>query len=109
MNIKNYYWSDENKFIALSNLLTGDTMKLLQTLSELQWTCQHLKEAILKHLCTEDCYDEKVRHAIPLQSENTDAFISKIKMMFDRWTELAGVTKGELRDLVIRDQLYRSF
>ncbi|GFO13370.1 hypothetical protein PoB_003987500 [Plakobranchus ocellatus] len=33
-------------------------------------------------------------------------------MMFDRWTELAGVTKGnfgDLRDLVIRDQLYRSF
>ncbi|GFO22259.1 hypothetical protein PoB_004876400 [Plakobranchus ocellatus] len=33
-------------------------------------------------------------------------------MMFDRWTELAGVTKGnfgEQRDLVIRDQLCRSF
>ncbi|GFO05455.1 hypothetical protein PoB_003196000 [Plakobranchus ocellatus] len=43
---------------------------------------------------------------MPLPSENTDAFISKVEMMFYRWTELAKVTKGqlgELRDVVIRD------
>ncbi|GFO05092.1 hypothetical protein PoB_003159700 [Plakobranchus ocellatus] len=55
---------------------------------------------------------KKFSNTIPLQSENTDTFISKVEMMFDRWTELAVITKGnleELRDLVIRDQLYRSF
>ena len=33
MLVKSYDWSDDTKFLALSNLLTGDSLRVLQTLS----------------------------------------------------------------------------
>ena len=108
MLVKSYDWSDDTKFLALSNLLTGDSLRGLQTLSLEQQNYNYLKQALLKKfLCTAADYNNKFRNAIPLPSEDADAFISRLEMVFDRWVELSEIEKGnyeQLRDLMLRDQ-----
>ena len=110
MLVKSYDWSDDTKFLALSNLLTGDSLRVLQTLSLEQQNYNYLKQALLKKfLCTAADYNNKFRNAIPLPSEDADAFISRLEMVFDRWVELSEIEKGnyeQLRDLILRDQIY---
>ena len=112
MLVKTYDWSDNSKFLALSNLLTGDSLKVLQTLSLDQQNYESLKQALLKKfLCTASDYGFKFRHASPLSSEDVDSFVSRLEMVFDRWVELSKIEKGDynrLRDLIIRDQIYSS-
>ena len=50
MLVKSWDWSDDTTFFALSNRLTGESLRVLQTLSlELQnYDC--LKQALLKKL-----------------------------------------------------------
>ena len=112
MLVKSYNWSDDTKFLALSNLLTGDSLRVLQTLSLEQQNYNYLKQALLKKfLCTAADYNNKFRNAIPLPSEDADAFISRLEMVFDRWVELSEIEKGnyeQLRDLILRDQIYSS-
>ena len=112
MLVKSYAWSDDTKFLALSNLLTGDSLRVLQTLSLEQQNYNYLKQALLKKfLCTAADYNNKFRNAIPLPSEDADAFISRLEMVFDRWVELSEIEKGnyeQLRDLILRDQIYSS-
>ena len=48
MLVKSYDWSDDTKFLALSNLLTGDSLRVLQTLSLEQQNYNYLKQALLK-------------------------------------------------------------
>ena len=112
MLVKSYDWSDDTKFLALSNLLTGDSLRVLQTLSLEQQNYNHLKQALLKKfLCTAADYNNKFRNAIPLPSEDADAFISRLEMVFDRWVELSEIEKGnyeQLWDLILRDQIYSS-
>ena len=112
MLVKSYDWSDDTKFLALSNLLTGDSLRVLQTLSLEQQNYNYLKQALLKKfLCTAADYNNKFRNAIPLPSEDADAFISHLEMVFDRWVELSEIEKGnyeQLRDLILRDQIYSS-
>ena len=62
-------------------------------------------------MCTAADYNNKFRNAIPLPSEDADAFISRLEMVFDRWVELSEIEKGnyeQLRDLILRDQIYSS-
>ena len=112
MLVKSYDWSNDTKFLALSNLLTGDSLRVLQTLSLEQQNYNYLKQALLKKfLCTAADYNNKFRNAIPLPSEDADAFISRLEMVFDRWVELSEIEKGnyeQLRDLILRDQIYSS-
>ena len=112
MLVKSYNWSDETKFVALSNLLTGDALQVLQTLTEMQQTYDCLKSALLKrYLCTESGYNKKFRDAVPFAQEDIDTFISRTETLFGKWVELAGIENGDfnsLRDLMLRDQLYRS-
>ena len=112
MLVKSYDWSDDTKFLALSNLLTGDSLRVLQTLSLEQQNYNYLKQALLKKfLCTAADYNNKFRNAIPLPSEDADAFISRLEMVFDRWVELSEIEKGnykQLRDLILRDKIYSS-
>ena len=112
MLVKSYDWSDDTKFLALSNLLTSDSLRVLQTLSLEQQNYNYLKQALLKKfLCTAADYNNKFRNAIPLPSEDADAFISRLEMVFDRWVELSEIEKGnyeQLRDLILRDQIYSS-
>ena len=71
-----------------------------------------MKQALLKKfLCTAADYNNKFRNATPLPSEDADAFISRLEMVFDRWVELSEIEKGnyeQLRDLILRDQIYSS-
>ena len=112
MLVKSYDWSNDTKCLALSNLLTGDSLRVLQTLSLEQQNYNYLKQALLKKfLCTAADYNNKFRNAIPLPSEDADAFISRLEMVFDRWVELSEIEKGnyeQLRDLILRDQIYSS-
>ena len=112
MLVRSYDWSDDTKFLALSNLLTGDSLRVLQTLSLEQQNYNYLKQALLKtFLFTAADYNNKFRNAIPLPSEDVDAFVSRLEMVFDRWVELSEIEKGnyeQLRDLILRDQIYSS-
>ncbi|GFS21386.1 reverse transcriptase [Elysia marginata] len=112
MMVKSYDWTDESKFLALSNLLTGESLKVLQTLSIEQQNYETLKQSLLKKfLCTASDYNCKFRNAIPLPNEDIDNFISRLETVFDRWVGLSEVDKGnygKLRDLIIRDQIYSS-
>ena len=53
MLVKSYDWSDDTKFLALSNLLTGDSLRVLQTLSLEQQNYNYLKQALLKKFCVQ--------------------------------------------------------
>ena len=111
MSVKSYDWSNDTKFLTLSNLLTGDSLRVLHSTLE-QQNYNYLKQALLKKfLCTAADYNNKFRNAIPLPSEDADAFISRLEMVFDRWVELSEIEKGnyeQLRDLILRDQIYSS-
>ncbi|GFN91497.1 reverse transcriptase [Plakobranchus ocellatus] len=48
MLVKAHNWPEDKKFLALSNLLTGESLKVLQTLSVEQQTYACLKQALLK-------------------------------------------------------------
>ncbi|GFN78170.1 reverse transcriptase [Plakobranchus ocellatus] len=58
MLVKAHNWPEDKKFLALSNLLTGESLKVLQTLSVEQQTYSCLKQALLKtFLCTAADYN----------------------------------------------------
>ncbi|GFO13123.1 reverse transcriptase [Plakobranchus ocellatus] len=112
MLMKAHNWPEDKKFLALSNLLTGESLKVLQTLSVEQQTYSCLKQALLKKfLCTAADYNMKFRTAVPTNSEDADAFISRLETVFDKWLDLSNIKKGDfegLRDLILRDQIYAS-
>ncbi|RUS78141.1 hypothetical protein EGW08_014089, partial [Elysia chlorotica] len=54
---------------------------------------------------------QEKKQATPLESQDIDSFVTRVKMLFDAWIELDGCeakTFDQLRDLMIREQLYRS-
>ena len=112
MLVKSYDWFDDTKSLALPNLLAGESLRVLQTLSLEQQNYDCLKQALLKKfLCTASNYNAKFRNATPLPSEDADAFVSRLEMVFVRWVELSEIEKGnyeQLRDLILRDQIYTS-
>ena len=58
MLVKSYDWSDDTKFLALSNLLIGGSLRVLQTLLLEQQNYNCLKQALLKKfLCTASNYN----------------------------------------------------
>ncbi|GFN95461.1 reverse transcriptase [Plakobranchus ocellatus] len=85
MLVKAHNWPEDKKFLALSNLLTGESLKVLQTLSVEQQTYSCLKQALLKKfLCTAADYNVKFRTAVPTNTEDADAFISRLETVFDK-------------------------
>ena len=84
MLVKSCDWSDDTKFLALSNPLTGESLRVLQTLSLGQQNYDCLKQALLKKfLCIASDYNAEFRNAALLPSEDADAFISHLEMVFD--------------------------
>lgn len=112
MMVKTLNWDDKAKFIALSNLLSGESLKVLHALSESQHNYTALKQALLRrYQFTESDYNKKFREATPQPEEDVDSFISRLESLFDKWIELAEVPLGDfdkLRQLMIKDQTYRS-
>ncbi|GFO11344.1 Zinc finger protein [Plakobranchus ocellatus] len=97
MLVKAHNWPEDKKFLALSNLLTGESLKVLQTLSVEQETYACLKQALLKKfLCTAADYNVKFRTAVPTNTEDAHAFISRLETVFDKWLELSNIKKGNL-------------
>ncbi|GFO19141.1 hypothetical protein PoB_004564600 [Plakobranchus ocellatus] len=88
MLVKTHNWPEDKKFLALSNLLTSESLKVLQTLSVEQQTYACLKQAVLKKfLCTAADYNVKFRTAGPTNTEDADAFISRLETVFDKYQE----------------------
>ena len=112
IHVKNYKWTEDQKFIALSNLISGDALNVLHSLGHDQQNYTTLKNALLKkYQCTALEYSKNFRQATPLESQDIDSFVTRVKMLFDAWIELDGCeakTFDQLRDLMIREQLYRS-
>ena len=110
MQAKMLHWSPEVKFINLSGLLSGASLEVLQNLTPDQQNFQDLKDALLRrYRITPEGLRTRFKSANILENEDADSFISRLEMNFDRWLELEKVTNGsynELRDLMIRDQLY---
>ncbi|GFO47244.1 hypothetical protein PoB_007374900 [Plakobranchus ocellatus] len=97
MLVKAHNWPEDKKFLALSNLLTGESLKVLQTLSVEQQTYACLKQALLKKfLCTAADYNVKFRTAVPTNTEDADAFISRLETVFDKSLELSDIKKERL-------------
>ncbi|GFN90293.1 reverse transcriptase [Plakobranchus ocellatus] len=85
MLVKAHNRPEDKKFLALSNLLTGESLKVLQTLSVEQQTYSCLKQASLKKfLCTAADYNVKFLTAVPTNTEDADAFISRLETVFDK-------------------------
>ncbi|GFN88379.1 reverse transcriptase [Plakobranchus ocellatus] len=64
-----------------------------------------------KFLCTAADYKVKFRTVVPTNTEDADAFISRLETVFDKWLELSDIKKGDfegLRDLILRVQIYAS-
>ncbi len=105
-------WDDNTKFLALQNLLSGESLKVLHSLPAEQRNYDALKSALLqRYLCTEAGYQHKFRNASPQQGETIDTFISRIELLFSRWLDMAKVQLGNfnaLKDLILRDQLFQS-
>ena len=100
MLVKSYDWSDDTKLLALSNLLTGGSLRVLQTLSLEQQNYDFEAGFILKKfLCTASDFNAKFGNATPLPSEDAEAFISRLEMVFDSWVELSEIEKGNYEQL----------
>ena len=53
MLVKSYDWSDDTKFLALSNLLTGESLRVLQTLSLEQQSYDCLNRLYSRNFCAQ--------------------------------------------------------
>ena len=84
----------------------------MHSLGHDQQTYTSLKNALLKkYQCTAQEYAKNFRQATPLESQDIDSFVTRLKMLFDAWIDLDGCKDKsfhQLRDLILRDQLYRS-
>ncbi|GFO14297.1 sco-spondin-like [Plakobranchus ocellatus] len=89
MHFKTYEWNDQKKFIALSNLITGDALKTLYALSPEEQNHQSLKGVLLKkYKCTAPEYRGSFKQAIPLESQNINEFVTRLELLLDSWLEL---------------------
>ncbi|GFO50286.1 reverse transcriptase [Plakobranchus ocellatus] len=111
MHFKTYEWNDHKKFIALSNLITGDILKTLHEQSPEGQNHESLKSALFtKYKCTAQEYHRSFRQAIPLDHK-TKEFVTRLELLLDPWLELKNCkekTFDLLRDLMLREQVYNS-
>lgn len=101
-------WENGIWAISLSPLLTGKGLQVYATLSATEASDYAvLKHALLKRyeLNTEG-FRRKFRDTKPEAKETATQFVTKLKLYFSRWVELAEVEKSfeGLADLMVRDQ-----
>lgn len=102
-------WDKALWAINLSSLLKGEALSVYHRLSmEESDDYGELKEALLKrYQLTEDGFRKKFRKERPQKGESFRQFATRISMYLDRWVELSKIrqTYGEVRDLLIREQI----
>ena len=103
-------WTEEEKFIGLSNLLTGECLQVLHSLQDKSYNA--LKDALFKrYKYTEEGFHERFRKTCPKEGEDFSNYVNRLVLGQDRWFESAGVKKDDykgLADLVLKEQMYES-
>ena len=102
--------NEEEKFIGLSNLLTGECLQVLHSLQDKSYNA--LKDALFKrYKYTEEGFHERFRKTCPKEGEDFSNYVNRLVLGRDRWFESAGVEKDNykgLADLVLKEQMYES-
>ena len=89
-------WNDEEKFLGLSNLLTGECLQILHSLQDRTFTA--LRDALFKRFKhTEDSFHERFRKTAPKEGEDFGNYVNRLVIGRDRWFESAGVKKDILK------------
>ena len=103
-------WNEEQKFIGLSNLLTGECLQTLHSLQDRTFTA--LRDALFKRFkYTEEGFHEMFRKTCFKEGEDFGNYVKRLVIGKDRWFENAGVKKDDfksLADLVLKEQIYES-
>ena len=103
-------WNEEEKFIRLSNLLTGECLQVLHSLQDKTYVA--LKDALFKrYKYTEEGFHDRFRRTCPKEGEDFSNYVNRLVIGRDRWFESAGVKKDDykgLADLVLKEQMYES-
>ena len=103
-------WSEEEKFIGLSNLLTGECLQILHSLQDKSYNA--LRDALFKrYKYTEEGFHDRFRKTNPREGEDFGNYVNRLVIAKDRWLESAGVKKDDfkgLSDLVLKEQIYES-
>ncbi|GFN91304.1 hypothetical protein PoB_001781000 [Plakobranchus ocellatus] len=77
MQAKVNKWPEEQWFMCLSNLLTGEALEALHALSPDQCTYGHLKASLLKRFkFTEEGFRERFRSSVPRSGQDFETFIN---------------------------------
>ena len=105
------YWPRAEWGTYFISLLRGRALTYFGELSpEDTLDYDRVKDLMLKRFAhTEDVLRGKFRSARPDLREDFSAFVARLCAYFDKWCDLAGVKDfSQLRDLMIRDQIYGS-
>ena len=100
----------EEKFIGLSNLLTGECFQIVHSLQDKTYTA--FRDALFKrYKYTEEGFHELFRKTCPKEGEDFGNYVNRLVIGRVRWFESAGVKKDDfkgLADLVLKEQIYES-
>ncbi|GFN96904.1 reverse transcriptase [Plakobranchus ocellatus] len=108
------------KYLALSDKLrieedktkwVCEALTVLLSLSDADRECyEKVRDAFLRYgNCTISGFNKKFRSSAPLESENFETFVNRVKRYFDRWIGLANVSTFEqLVFLMLKEQIYSS-
>ena len=89
-------WNEEEKFIGLSNLLTGECLQVLHSLQDKSYNA--LKDALFKrYKYTEEGFHERFRKTCPKEGEDFSNYVNRLVLGRDRWFESAGVEKDIIK------------
>ncbi|GFO49682.1 reverse transcriptase [Plakobranchus ocellatus] len=104
-------WPQREWPSILFNLLQGEALTVLLSLSDADRECyEKVRDALLRYgNCTISGFNKKFRSSAPLESENFETFVNRVKRYFDRWIGLANVSTFEqLVFLMLKEQIYSS-
>ena len=103
-------WSDSEKYTALSNLLTGDTLQVLYNLPSDEKNYVSLKNALfIRYRYTEYGFRERFRKYKPTEGLDFKTFVNSSRTFLNKYIESAKVQKGnfdQLVDLIMKEQIY---
>ncbi|GFO13145.1 reverse transcriptase [Plakobranchus ocellatus] len=104
-------WPQREWPSTLFNLLQGEALTVLLSLSDADRQCyEKVRDALLRYgNCTISGFNQKFRSSAPLESENFETIVNRVKRYFDRWIGLANVSTFEqLVFLMLKEQIYSS-
>lgn len=105
-------WKESDWPIIMGTLLQGTALALYHSLCAAgSLSYNVLKQALLtKFQCSQEGFRERFRSCRPEQEESFPSFFTRLKHLFQRWTDMAGVEKDfhRLVDLILSEQILTS-